>query len=611
MAIKAETASRLKKFINSEKYSQLQPETQERLTAALSQIETIPQMLGRNLKEATLETISPIVRGAYFGVPKKLRQAGIQLTATPFIDLARTIKGEKDIKPFSSSRIAEERLTEAISRLPESKRLETKLLEAGTGFLPFSQLVRPFSAISRTAPLIKKAPAIVKSMATGAGYGGARAIAEEEPAERIIPEALSTAWQFGAFHLGGKLGATAFPRRDTRFGSMLGGAGAGAITSPEDMVTGAVFGGGLGAKYPAEPFKAKPADVMNLYQTAIKPSIAGKKTRAATESYNKKANEAINIIAGNKEALENNKLPENVEEFGKAIETNLDLLYKEYKNKEIEAGASIPINKTVVFNKLKNNYIDNEVILPETRKVALSLFEYLKQIPNDIGSISEAIKQLNRPLKTNFRQMEFEGKAAPYVEAIKELRSLVDNAITSKVGKGWQESRNKYSALKTIEGDVNSMVNKLAKETNPKLYGSLMSTIGDSNIVAGIISANPMYLAKGLTIKGITAFIARQRDPNLKIKKMFKILEEQSQGKAIEPEVMNPFGRTIETSEQPAIETSFKEQRLIPFQRFALPEPSTKYGEGFQMTKEPTYNPTLSEEGKAMLRQLWERFKEQ
>ena len=100
MAIKAETASRLKKFINSEKYSQLQPETQERLTAALSQIETIPQMLGRNLKEATLETISPIVRGAYFGVPKKLRQAGIQLTATPFIDLARTIKGEKDIKPF-------------------------------------------------------------------------------------------------------------------------------------------------------------------------------------------------------------------------------------------------------------------------------------------------------------------------------------------------------------------------------------------------------------------------------------------------------------------------------------------------------------------------------
>jgi hypothetical protein len=127
-----------------------------------------------------------------------------------------------------------------------------KLLRAGGNVTPMLAFSKPFMKIPGLIPGVSKAPAIIKS---GLGFGAYEATKAKLSGEDVLPAALGGAASGIAMHGAGKLLSTAIPRGipgAERIGSIIGGAGVGAISSPDEPLVGATVGGTFGAKYPSQ-----------------------------------------------------------------------------------------------------------------------------------------------------------------------------------------------------------------------------------------------------------------------------------------------------------------------------------------------------------------------
>ena len=127
-----------------------------------------------------------------------------------------------------------------------------KLLRAGGNVTPMLAFSKPFMKIPGLIPGVSKAPAIIKS---GLGFGAYEATKAKVGGEDVLPAALGGAASGIAMHGAGKLLSSVIPRGipgAERIGSIIGGAGVGAISSPDEPLVGATVGGAFGAKYPSQ-----------------------------------------------------------------------------------------------------------------------------------------------------------------------------------------------------------------------------------------------------------------------------------------------------------------------------------------------------------------------
>jgi hypothetical protein len=127
-----------------------------------------------------------------------------------------------------------------------------KLLRAGGNVVPMLTFSKPFMKIPGLIPGVKALPAIIKS---GLGFGAYEATKAKLGGEDVLPAAIGGAVSGMAMHGAGKLLSTAIPRNipgAERIGSIIGGAGVGAISSPDEPLVGATVGGAFGAKYPSQ-----------------------------------------------------------------------------------------------------------------------------------------------------------------------------------------------------------------------------------------------------------------------------------------------------------------------------------------------------------------------
>lgn len=353
----------------------------------------------------------------------------------------------------------------AVSMLPNAQQIQ-QLMETiprPQGFLPsFARgagAVAPDLAMSspfmRTAGLIPKIPAIVKSALGFGAYGGAKAAMQ---GEQILPSALSSAGSAALFHGAGKLGATALQKLPfgERIGSALGGGLAGQVTGGEE---GMALGLGLGALYPAtklQPTEQTSRMAETLINYRLKPS----------KSIKKYTNPARGI---SREGL----WGKNIADLESKVDMRLGELnnYKDSMKTEAKnLGVIVNLNKT---------------------KALKPIYEVLTELQKAPESHAPLIEAINR----NIRDIERFGDLSKLpIDKAYELRDLI-TSLKPSIWKGSNAGEVRISnALRESYHNIVNSINESGispdlKQTNKRIS----DLIGAKQTIEDASKANPSY----------------------------------------------------------------------------------------------------------------------
>jgi len=283
----------------------------------------------------------------------------------------------------------------------------------------------------------------------------------------------------------------------------------------------------------------------------------GKKTPEQRKVYDRKAGEAFEFIFQNKDLFnvidhegQRIELPRNRIELAEFVDQGKRIAFAEYDHlREMSEGTGASVELSPVIEALQKviedpNYDTVEgkpIVAAATKKLA----EYEERMTKNNGKYTlsqtqNAIKIANEKLAGMYR------RGASYDDSVMAvidkgvgdvLRTQLDKSIDSAEGPGYQEWKNKYGALKTIEEDVNSAANRLRNMPDMKvdfldIYGvsklALAVTKGDPTIAAAVGAG---WLAKKFSKRWTP-------DPTIErtFKKLNKLVEEAPDNGFVGPE---------------------------------------------------------------------------
>ncbi len=283
----------------------------------------------------------------------------------------------------------------------------------------------------------------------------------------------------------------------------------------------------------------------------IRPSVAGKKTSSQVGEYAQKARDAVRTIFANKDNLrltdefgeQTAKLPQSLVQFGQAIEQTKRAIFKQYDEMSKAAGKYGPtINMERIAGKLDevltskplNDFSPDLVNFARTRADQLrKAGMYTTEQAQDV------IQHFNSSLEAFYKNptMETAGRARIDALVVNNMRKELDDVIEMSrsadadfgkpAGKGYQELKRLYGALKAIEKDVNHRAVVDARK-NIKGLIDFSDIFSGSEVVRGVLTMNPAAIATGAAAKGISAWYKYLNNPNTAIKGMFEAVERLS-----------------------------------------------------------------------------------
>lgn len=356
--------------------------------------------------------------------------------------------------------------------------------------------------------------------------------------ERIVNYAydkpISTALNISAG--AGALGKVAEAGNLARTASVLGTVSD--VTNPINAVTSP-----LAKAYNAMRGVTTVEDAINYgINKGIRPSVETQRSFPKMQSYQQKAQQAVNAIIENKNSLQltdefgdlTNKLPENLHQFSQAIDQTKRGIFDRYNQMAKNAGQTGTIIDLNPIAKELNSVANNKVLMdisPSTVKYARERIKSLgKRGSYTVEEAQEAIQYLNSGLDAFYKNPSFDTASKAYIDSLiaNRMRKGLDGVIENAVGTGYQELKNQYGALKSIERDVNRRAVVDARKNNKGLI-DFSDIFSGSEVVRGIVSMNPASVGAGVAARGIARLYKMRNDPNRVIKKMFETVENPPQ----------------------------------------------------------------------------------
>jgi len=274
-------------------------------------------------------------------------------------------------------------------------------------------------------------------------------------------------------------------------------------------------------------------------EKGIRPSVGSTKTAGMTKQYFTNAKDAVKSIVENKNSLVlmdeigekiTGRLPENLKQFSEAIAQTKGNIFKEYNKMAVKADAAqVTVDLTPISEEL--NIIAKSKILndlaPDVAKYAQSRAEnIIARGTYTTTEAQEAISVLNNSLGAFYKNPSYETASKAYVDSlvVNNLRKSLDNVIENTVGRGYQELKKSYGALKTIERDVNRRATVDARK-NLKGLLDFSDVFSGAYAVHGIITMNPAVLGAAGAAKATVRLYNWLNNPNRIIKSMFSDAE--------------------------------------------------------------------------------------
>jgi len=344
---------------------------------------------------------------------------------------------------------------------------------------------------------------------------------------------------------GGLYGAGSSLSRDESIGeSITGGVIGGAFGGAGGAVLGGTMAGaGIGARAltrkitgKLQPVAEQTKQKLTEYiSKAIKPRMTNLNVNQLKKVQNKQV-QAFQVLANNKNAIKItdeagfrvNRLPRTVKEVSEAItdvKTKLFNQYDKLARSAGEAGANFSPTKTLLsLRKLANDKSYSPSLRKYINETADEVLELKGESPLVVQS---RIKELNESLAGYFAGRVEKGRARIDASVAKMLNEELDDVIFNFTGGQWKKLRSDFSALKTIEKDVNKQALLMMKK-NQKGMADLTDIFTGGDLVSGIMTLNPASIGRAITGRGIKEWYKYLNNPDRYIRKIFEELGEKT-----------------------------------------------------------------------------------
>lgn len=290
--------------------------------------------------------------------------------------------------------------------------------------------------------------------------------------------------------------------------------------------------------------------IIDSYNKAIKPSVAGKTGPGQLEAYNNSVVHAVKTVADNKlnlsfEDANGNKvtgeLPQSRAEFADAISQTKQVIFSQYDalaKKASGQGVEVSLGKAGDALEGVINSESLKLTNPEAIKYAQAVKERLHSIDPTTGQptadyktvtpdvAQEAISSWNASLKAFYKNPSYESASRAAIDAgvVNALRQALDETINNATGENYQGVKHQYGALSTVEKDVNKAAMAQAKQTgsNASGLGKYIDVFSGGDILSGLLSLNPAMFTKGVAQMGISHLFQILNSPDRAVQTMFK-----------------------------------------------------------------------------------------
>lgn len=273
------------------------------------------------------------------------------------------------------------------------------------------------------------------------------------------------------------------------------------------------------------------------FAKGIKPQFRGamRNSPTALKDYNKRAGEAVKQILDRQstfqyiddagDVVSQGTAPTNLSEFAQAIQQAKRQIFDEYSALTTQAtGQGMAVDLDDIVEKLIQ-YADDPVKQaadPSKTQYALKMAERLsKQRRFDPKQTEQLIKELNESLAPTYADKAAKGISEVDLSVANALREKLDDVVIQATGKDYQALKNSYGALKAIEKDVGHRALVVARQ-NTKGVADLTDIFTGGDLVAGIFTANPAFIARGAAGFGIKELYKKLVSPDANIMRLFR-----------------------------------------------------------------------------------------
>lgn len=140
-----------------------------------------------------------------------------------------------------------------------------------------------------------------------------------------------------------------------------------------------------------------------------------------------------------------------------------------------------------------------------------------------------AIQNLVEKINVDVNPLSDKAGAQVAQEASQKIRGLLDSKIESASGAGYQQLRNAYSQLKSIEPAV---INNFKKATRGSKMSDFINGVSVVDTLTGLITQDPTQIVRGGVIKGVKEGITYLGSSEAAMRRAFKLIN-QGGGKQV------------------------------------------------------------------------------
>lgn len=295
----------------------------------------------------------------------------------------------------------------------------------------------------------------------------------------------------------------------------------------------------LGAKNPATKAQLKGSLAENIKKGMDKSktiSRTGLNTEGQIQKAYKDAAGAVESIIKRKDELvysdfageiSKGKLPKNLTEFSQSIAQLKKTVFKAYNDMVKKAsGKGVQVSQESIITELES-IIENKMYRQHSPEIVNYAQKKLWQLEDNPTISAEgaqnAIAIYNDRLKAFSKNPHPDGTSGASVDVMirSHLRKNLDDIVTSDVGEGYAGLKKEYGKLSSIEEAVNKRRMRDDQTAGVDTM-NFYDVISAHDAVTGLITMNPVQLAKAGGIATLSKRLKMGKDPNRAVAKMFK-----------------------------------------------------------------------------------------
>lgn len=270
-------------------------------------------------------------------------------------------------------------------------------------------------------------------------------------------------------------------------------------------------------------------------EKSIRPTVVGKHNATQIRQYYDRATNAVQSIVANRKnlALTNadgmvvtGELPKTLNQFSEAIDQTKKVIFQQYDDLAKQAGeegAKVNLNPLVrELTKAASDPVMNDLYPTVSAYIAQRATTLAERGFYTAGQAQDAVKLLNKSLEAFYKNPSFETASRASVDAmvVNNLRNSLDSVIERATGAGYQELKNAYGSLKSIEKEV---AHRAIVDARKNVKGLLDFTdiFTGGELIAGLATMSPAMMVKAGAQKAIKEYFKRINNPNYIVRGMF------------------------------------------------------------------------------------------